>query len=1228
MESPDNFDALAEAVAAKRFGGGSVAREMAKKAAQSRPETAAMLRRVQAKHAKPSSNRANQSHERARSSSREQPAADSPGTIDSWGSQDYVLSTDESEPESSAARSIRTSRPHTARSSRSHASGVRASGREYEPRRTSDEEGLDREHPHDSFENRIPSNVAGKYRTRKSILKQTVFNFQDSHPLRASKHCYRSKVEEAEIERAKQGADSRQSKPSQGRAHQHGNSATATLGPKSYYLDSPGDVDDSSLKPARGTATRPQSAHAQRAAARPAWEQTRPRSRETSVSPPKYDYKRQGQALNPTSLSPPKYNIGRRAPEATDQELVAKLGRRADQSAHVRAAAQRDTEEVRVSQEYVNRLESEIARLQGSIQELRRPQPYADAVEPQPEVEFSFGGRAAVAERSRQRASLADHLASSSNSQQTSSLRHASDGRRAAHVGNERGGSEDGLGQEEAESLAEEEEGFRSDLDEADADAYATGKYTDQRFSSYNDELDAVMEGRRTHGGYDSDHERRDLKQASTVEALGLEKAAASLEEVEQDRICNDWLDNDEWMNKYRVHEECRPVQPAPAARASVRESMTMEDLLAEYRGKRGIVEEVETYHSDSEIVSPNRSYSQGLRRSQRIQHDDHIHHGCMQYLGDGPHGDGFPRPDALIQQATNPQPFSFDRREAVRPKSIMQERLEQDLAIAAEKEEANRIHGFKARPLPASVTEPRYMYMVEQAQYTREKRIEERNAKLITEAKPFSFYYRYEASRKKQQEFADEQTVKRGNRFIRKFQANDVPMSTLEPRYHQMEAERWREWGLVARYHQMEAERWREWGLVARYHQMEAERWREKWGLVARYRQMEAERWREWWGLVARYHQMEAMDEQRKHQAYQKWKEAKMPPRLEMHDRAGQKAIMMTSQSEIVSSAGLLATRRIAAFAGVTRCPGMSKSCFGLRGLKTAETAEEVVRYPFGFHLLGAPLDDYCRIPTSSEIQTPRRALQLSARMKRVCVLFALQKKKQERRAFGFNPATERPLGYVPDFDTMHERFQSNLRVVKRTKPITEPEPFQLSHKSKKHSMQSQENRRKTLVDMAFDEHELPEQRWPYTKGARAKVIAQPKPVMMPMSEADLRRMETASAYQRRTAVKNAINNGEFDDREGKERRDAQRRMKEAEVRAAAWVKAQKKMMGEDPEADDDPLGGSTDNGAKASSSKDKANIPKQHVDARMAQEEEKAKEVVEQILLQNDVYTYVEEE
>ncbi|KAK3275837.1 hypothetical protein CYMTET_16049 [Cymbomonas tetramitiformis] len=1060
MESPDNFDALAEAVAAKRFGGGSVAREMAKKAAQSRPETAAMLRRVQAKHAKPSSNRANQSHERARSSSREQPAADSPGTIDSWGSQDYVLSTDESEPESSAARSIRTSRPHTARSSRSHASGVRASGREYEPRRTSDEEGLDREHPHDSFENRIPSNVAGKYRTRKSILKQTVFNFQDSHPLRASKHCYRSKVEEAEIERAKQGADSRQSKPSQGRAHQHGNSATATLGPKSYYLDSPGDVDDSSLKPARGTATRPQSAHAQRAAARPAWEQTRPRSRETSVSPPKYDYKRQGQALNPTSLSPPKYNIGRRAPEATDQELVAKLGRRADQSAHVRAAAQRDTEEVRVSQEYVNRLESEIARLQGSIQELRRPQPYADAVEPQPEVEFSFGGRAAVAERSRQRASLADHLASSSNSQQTSSLRHASDGRRAAHVGNERGGSEDGLGQEEAESLAEEEEGFRSDLDEADADAYATGKYTDQRFSSYNDELDAVMEGRRTHGGYDSDHERRDLKQASTVEALGLEKAAASLEEVEQDRICNDWLDNDEWMNKYRVHEECRPVQPAPAARASVRESMTMEDLLAEYRGKRGIVEEVETYHSDSEIVSPNRSYSQGLRRSQRIQHDDHIHHGCMQYLGDGPHGDGFPRPDALIQQATNPQPFSFDRREAVRPKSIMQERLEQDLAIAAEKEEANRIHGFKARPLPASVTEPRYMYMVEQAQYTREKRIEERNAKLITEAKPFSFYYRYEASRKKQQEFADEQTVKRGNRFIRKFQANDVPMSTLEPRYHQMEA----------------------------------------------------------------------MDEQRKayrkHQAYQKWKEAKMPPRLEMHDRAGQK------------------------------------------------------------------------------------------------------KKKQERRAFGFNPATERPLGYVPDFDTMHERFQSNLRVVKRTKPITEPEPFQLSHKSKKHSMQSQENRRKTLVDMAFDEHELPEQRWPYTKGARAKVIAQPKPVMMPMSEADLRRMETASAYQRRTAVKNAINNGEFDDREGKERRDAQRRMKEAEVRAAAWVKAQKKMMGEDPEADDDPLGGSTDNGAKASSSKDKANIPKQHVDARMAQEEEKAKEVVEQILLQNDVYTYVEEE
>jgi hypothetical protein len=45
-------------------------------------------------------------------------------------------------------------------------------------------------------------------------------------------------------------------------------------------------------------------------------------------------------------------------------------------------------------------------------------------------------------------------------------------------------------------------------------------------------------------------------------------------------------------------------------------------------------------------------------------------------------HGDGLPRPAALVRRAsaTAPRPFSFERRESTRPMSISEVRLEQDL--------------------------------------------------------------------------------------------------------------------------------------------------------------------------------------------------------------------------------------------------------------------------------------------------------------------------------------------------------------------------------------------------------------------------------------------------------------------------------------------------------------------------------------------------------------------
>jgi protein FAM161A len=78
--------------------------------------------------------------------------------------------------------------------------------------------------------------------------------------------------------------------------------------------------------------------------------------------------------------------------------------------------------------------------------------------------------------------------------------------------------------------------------------------------------------------------------------------------------------------------------------------------------------------------------------------------------LGIGPNGDGLPRPASLVRrQRTVPAPFSFERRDSARAKSISEIRLEQDLAIAAEASAAVLARPFRANPLPRSTVEPRY---------------------------------------------------------------------------------------------------------------------------------------------------------------------------------------------------------------------------------------------------------------------------------------------------------------------------------------------------------------------------------------------------------------------------------------------------------------------------------------------------------------------------------------
>ncbi|PNH10404.1 hypothetical protein TSOC_002848 [Tetrabaena socialis] len=96
-------------------------------------------------------------------------------------------------------------------------------------------------------------------------------------------------------------------------------------------------------------------------------------------------------------------------------------------------------------------------------------------------------------------------------------------------------------------------------------------------------------------------------------------------------------------------------------------------------------------------------------------------------------------------RSTTTTQPFEFEERERARPKSIAQVKLEQDLAIRRQEEEAARATHFRASPVPASVAEPRYERLLLEAEASGGRRgLGSTGSGLQAPlAKPFSFYYR-----------------------------------------------------------------------------------------------------------------------------------------------------------------------------------------------------------------------------------------------------------------------------------------------------------------------------------------------------------------------------------------------------------------------------------------------------------------------------------------------------
>ncbi|DBA93258.1 TPA: hypothetical protein ACH3X2_003549 [Trebouxia sp. C0005] len=135
----------------------------------------------------------------------------------------------------------------------------------------------------------------------------------------------------------------------------------------------------------------------------------------------------------------------------------------------------------------------------------------------------------------------------------------------------------------------------------------------------------------------------------------------------------------------------------------------------------------------------------------------------------------------------TSPRPMAFELRAQSRPKTIMQVKMEQDMAMRQAEEEAMRHHQFKANPLPKSTTEPRYENIRRQ-QAAKVREPHERSLQLLkSQERPFSFYGKALAK----EEAAKQYKPPAAKDFQKPFKANPIPKSSLEERLAEISAER-----------------------------------------------------------------------------------------------------------------------------------------------------------------------------------------------------------------------------------------------------------------------------------------------------------------------------------------------------------------------------------------------------------------------------------------------------
>ena len=342
--------------------------------------------------------------------------------------------------------------------------------------------------------------------------------------------------------------------------------------------------------------------------------------------------------------------------------------------------------------------------------------------------------------------------------------------------------------------------------------ARAQAVYSDDRLAKFEAALEEKF---KASGGYDSDLEREmaaaetmpsDLELARDRVAARKAAAAEDLARVERENDAASFEKQNEWMDEYRVDPPNVPRATRPEdARSSPKRATAPAAAPAAASPAPAAPAAADADSAEAELEAARLAVEGTRRRATsapasraRLPHRGRGgvdgHGECAAYLGDGPHGDGLPRPDVLIRRAkkgaTVPKPPSFLARNANRPKTIAEQRLEQDLAIEAELEAAELKKQFRAAPIPRSTTEPRYQRMLEREEARRERNKAQRKTALVETERPFSFYLRDKEAKRYEGETEAERAKRRANKFQRPFKAKEIPAAVREARLPAMEAE------------------------------------------------------------------------------------------------------------------------------------------------------------------------------------------------------------------------------------------------------------------------------------------------------------------------------------------------------------------------------------------------------------------------------------------------------